>query len=75
MPPCTPAGSSFEARRYRVWLSTLRPGVLAEAGASEVLVTRTVKDLLAGSGPTFVARGSRELKGVPDVWELYAVEG
>jgi class 3 adenylate cyclase len=49
--------------------------VLAEAGASEVLVTRTVKDLLAGSGPTFVARGSRELKGVPDVWELYAVEG
>jgi class 3 adenylate cyclase len=47
--------------------------VLAEAEGSEVLITRTVKDLLAGSGPTFVARGARRLKGVPDLWELYAM--
>jgi class 3 adenylate cyclase len=46
--------------------------VLAEADASEVLVTRTVKDLLAGSGGSFHARGARRLKGIPDSWELYA---
>jgi class 3 adenylate cyclase len=46
--------------------------VLALAGHSEVLVTRTVKDLLAGSGPHLVSRGVRQLKGVPDSWELYA---
>jgi class 3 adenylate cyclase len=48
--------------------------VLAQAGPSEVLVTRTIKDLLAGSGPTFVSRGVHQLKGVPDTWELYALE-
>jgi hypothetical protein len=40
-----------------------------------VLVTRTIKDLLAGSGPTFVSRGIHRLKGAPDTWELYALEG
>jgi len=49
--------------------------VLAQAGPSEVLVTLTIKDLLAGSGPTFVSRGVHQLKGVPDTWELYALEG
>lgn len=42
--------------------------VLALAGNSEVLVTRTVKDLLAGSGPTLISRGVHQLKGVPDTW-------
>ncbi len=46
--------------------------VLALARRSEVLVTRTVKDLLAGSGPTLISRGVHQLKGVPDTWELYA---
>jgi class 3 adenylate cyclase len=46
--------------------------VSALAGAGEVLVSRTVKDLVAGSGLEFQERGSHELKGVPDVWELYA---
>ncbi len=46
--------------------------VLALADSSEVLVTRTVKDLLAGSGPTLLSRGIHQLKGVPDAWELYA---
>jgi hypothetical protein len=46
--------------------------VLAQAGASEVPVTRTIKDLLAGSGPTFVSQGIHQFKGVPDTWEPYA---
>ncbi len=46
--------------------------VSALAGASEVLVTRVVKDLVAGSGLTFADRGEHELKGVPDSWQLYA---
>jgi pimeloyl-ACP methyl ester carboxylesterase len=47
-----------------------RVGALADAG--EVLVTRTVKDLVAGSDIGFAERGRQELKGVPDEWELYA---
>jgi class 3 adenylate cyclase len=47
--------------------------VAAVAGAGEVLVSRTVKDLVAGSGIAFTDRGSHTLKGVPDEWQLYAV--
>lgn len=47
--------------------------VAAEAAAGEVLVSRTVKDLVAGSGLEFEDRGARELKGVPGTWQLYAV--
>jgi len=46
--------------------------VLAEAEPSEMLVTRTVKDLLAGSSLRFSSRGVRRLKGVQDEWEIYA---
>ncbi len=46
--------------------------VAAEAGAGEILVTGTVRDLVAGSGLEFVDRGERELKGVPGTWRLYA---
>jgi class 3 adenylate cyclase len=42
------------------------------AGPGEVLVSRTVKDLTAGSGLAFEDRGEHELKGVPDSWQLYA---
>jgi class 3 adenylate cyclase len=38
-----------------------------------VLVTRTVCDLVAGSGLAFEERGEHELKGVPGTWRLYAV--
>jgi hypothetical protein len=38
-----------------------------------VLVSRTVKDLVAGSGICFADRGSHVLKGVPDEWHLFAV--
>ena len=45
----------------------------AKAGPSEVLVSQTVKDLVAGSGLRFVDAGEHELKGVPDRWHLYRV--
>jgi class 3 adenylate cyclase len=44
----------------------------ARAGPSEVLVSQTVKDLVAGSGLAFEDRGRHELKGVPDHWQLFA---
>jgi class 3 adenylate cyclase len=47
--------------------------VAALAGPSEVLVSSTVKDLVAGSGIEFEERGQHELKGVPGTWRLYAV--
>jgi class 3 adenylate cyclase len=46
-----------------------RIGALAEAG--EVLVSSTVKDLVAGSGIRFEDRGARQLKGVSDEWRLF----
>jgi class 3 adenylate cyclase len=46
--------------------------VAAAAGPGEVLVSGTVKDLVAGSGIEFEERGLRELKGVPGEWRLYA---
>ncbi|MCZ6869977.1 MAG: adenylate/guanylate cyclase domain-containing protein [Gammaproteobacteria bacterium] len=49
--------------------------VVALADANEVLVSRTVKDLVAGSGIAFIDRGTHVLKGVPDTWEVYAVAG
>jgi len=45
------------------------------ARPSEVLISRTVKDLVAGSGLAFEDRGEHELKGVPDRWRLYRVVG
>lgn len=47
--------------------------VLGHAESGEVLVSRTVKDLVAGSGNLFDDRGEYTLKGVPDTWTLYAV--
>ncbi len=47
--------------------------VAALAGAGELLVSRTVRDLVAGAGYEFVSRGAHALKGVPDRWELLAV--
>jgi class 3 adenylate cyclase/alpha-beta hydrolase superfamily lysophospholipase len=47
--------------------------VASHAGPGEVLVTSTVKDLVAGSGIVFEDRGVPELKGVPGEWRLFAV--
>jgi class 3 adenylate cyclase len=48
--------------------------VAALAQASEVLVTSTVQMLVLGSGIGFADRGLHQLKGVPDEWQLFAVE-
>jgi class 3 adenylate cyclase len=48
--------------------------ISALAGAGEVLVSSTVKDLVVGSGISFSDRGACELKGVPGEWWLYAVD-
>jgi YVTN family beta-propeller protein len=47
---------------------------LAEARPGEILVTRTVREVTAGSDVTFSDRGTHEFKGVPGAWDLYAVE-
>jgi pimeloyl-ACP methyl ester carboxylesterase len=49
--------------------------VAALAGPGEVLVSSTVKDLVAGAGLMFEPRGTHVLKGVPDEWRLFAVVG
>ncbi len=48
--------------------------VASLASPGEVLVSRTVKDLVAGSGIAFERKGIHELKGVPGEWELFAVD-
>jgi pimeloyl-ACP methyl ester carboxylesterase len=48
--------------------------VAAQAGAGEILVSGTVKDLVAGSQLAFADRGEHELKGVPGAWRLYALQ-
>jgi pimeloyl-ACP methyl ester carboxylesterase len=48
--------------------------VASAAGAGEVLVSSTVKDLVAGSGIEFTDRGVHELKGIPGEWRLYAAK-
>jgi len=47
--------------------------IAAQAGPGEVLVSSTVKDLVAGSDLSFADRGTQTLKGVPGEWRLYAV--
>lgn len=47
--------------------------VCAHAGAGEILVSRTIGDLVVGSGLEFEDRGAHELKGVPGEWQLLAV--
>jgi len=47
--------------------------ISALAGPGEVLVSRTVKDLVAGSGLTFEDRGEHQLKGIPDAWHVFVL--
>jgi len=47
--------------------------VMSKAGAGEVLVSGTLKDLVAGSGIRFENRGANTLKGIPGLWVLYSV--
>jgi hypothetical protein len=56
-------------------VSVSRPGrgTASLAAPGEVLVSSTVRDLVAGSGFSFDDRGEHDLKGVPGTWRLYAV--
>jgi pimeloyl-ACP methyl ester carboxylesterase len=47
--------------------------VMSRAGSGEVLVSRTVRDLMVGSKLSFSSRGVAQLKGVPGTWELFAI--
>ena len=47
--------------------------VMSQADGGEVLVSRTVRDLTAGSGLQFTDRGTHTLKGIPEDWQLYAL--
>jgi class 3 adenylate cyclase len=53
---------------------TIASRVCDLAGPGEVFVTRTVTDLVVGSGIEFEDRGERELKGVPRKWHLFGVK-
>ena len=46
--------------------------IMGRAAGGEVLVSRTVRDLVVGSELRFDPRGEHELKGIPDAWDLYA---
>ena len=46
---------------------------MSVAGSGEVVVSRTVKDLTAGSDLTFADLGIRELKGIPEPWQLFTL--
>ena len=50
-----------------------RIAALAEPG--ETLVSSTARDLVSGSGLGFSERGTHELKGVPDPWRVFALQG
>jgi class 3 adenylate cyclase len=47
---------------------------MALAAADEVLVSRTVKDLVAGSGLRFQDHGTHMLRGVPDTWQVFRAD-
>jgi class 3 adenylate cyclase len=53
---------------------TIAARLLGTAGPREVVVSGTVKDLVAGSGFSFTDRGEHELRGVPDLWRLFVAE-
>ncbi len=55
-----------------IWDLHIGARIAALAGPGEVLVSRTVTDLVAGSGIRFEDRGDHELNGVPGTWQLLA---
>ena len=70
----TPPGSTC-AIPYLAQTVNIAARIDALADPSEVLVSRTVRDLVAGSALSCVDRGERALKGVPETWKVYAAEG
>ena len=68
-------GRDDRRRRSAGWRSRSAPASARRPAPSEVLVSQTVKDLVAGAGSLFEDAGEHELKGVPDRWRLYRVAG
>jgi class 3 adenylate cyclase len=66
----------FEDRGSRLGGIAVAVGarIASMAGSGEVLATRTVRDLVLGSGVRFSPRGPHSLKGIPGCWDLFAVE-
>ena len=73
MPGCTPGSARCTETTVAGIAVHIGARVAALAGPGEVLVSSTVKDLVAGSGIEFDERGEHELKGVPGRWRLYSV--
>ena len=71
-PGCTPARSSSEHDDVAGIAVHIASRVAALAGPGEILASRTVVDLTAGSGITFDPRGDHQLKGVPGDWPIFA---
>jgi class 3 adenylate cyclase len=70
---CTPARSNSATTTLAGWPVNIGARVAALAGPAEVVVLRTVTDLVAGSGIGFEDRGEHVLKGVPGTWRLFSV--
>ena len=66
---CVIAGDSVEGLAVHIGAR-----VSATAGANQVIVSQTVKDLVVGSGIEFDDHGVHTLKGIPDEWRLFAVK-
>lgn len=66
---CTLTGAELDGIAVHVAARTV-----AFAGAGEVVVTSMVRDLVAGSNIVFTDRGRHTLKGIPDIWRLFAVD-
>ena len=73
-PACTPASASCVGDDIGGIAVHIGARVARQAGPGEVLVSSTVKDLVAGSGIEFSDRGVHELKGVPGTWRILRVE-
>lgn len=69
----TGEGEIVDGKLGGIALPYIAARVLAEADAGEVLVSSTVRDLVAGGGLEFEDRGEHDLKGVPEPWRLFAV--
>ena len=72
-PDCTSGNASCAASDVGGLAVHIGARVAGLAEPGEILVSRTVRDLVAGSGLRFAERGEHELKGVPDRWPLFAV--
>ena len=73
-PGSTPGSASWPTEKSAGIAVHTGARVAAQAQADEVLVSSTVRDLVAGSGIAFTERGVHDLKGIPGEWQLFAVD-